>query len=79
MYEQEVIIVPILLLSSFLVTLVFIILLRVCPERVDRIRLQAIDTSLRTQRSRRVLHGIDGERVTEDAAIGLNEIIHIIK
>ncbi|KAJ3598020.1 hypothetical protein NHX12_001534 [Muraenolepis orangiensis] len=39
-YEQEVIIVPILLLAIFLVTLVFILLLRYCPEKVDRIKPQ---------------------------------------
>lgn len=53
-YEQEVIVVPILLLASFLVTLVFIMLLRFCPEKVDRIRPQASMSA-----NRRVLHGID--------------------
>lgn len=53
-YEQEVIVVPILLLASFLVTLVFILLLRFCPEKVDRIRPTASKSS-----NRRVLHGID--------------------
>lgn len=53
-YEQEVIVVPILLLASFLVTLVFILLLRFCPEKVDRIRPKAPKSS-----NRRVLHGID--------------------
>lgn len=59
-HEQEVIIVPILLLASFLVTLVFILLLHYCPERVDRIRL-------RPQKSptRRVLHGIDGKTMEQ--------------
>lgn len=56
-YEQEVIIVPILLLASFLVTLVFIFLLRFCPEKVDRVRPQASKAA-----SRRVLHGIDGKK-----------------
>lgn len=56
MYEQEVIIVPILLLAGFLVTLVFIFLLHFCPEKVDRIRPQASKPP-----SRRVLHGIDGK------------------
>lgn len=55
-YEQEVIIVPILLLASFLVTVVFIFLLRFCPEKVDRIRPQASKSA-----TRRVLHGIDGK------------------
>lgn len=69
-YEQEVIVVPILLLSSFLVTLVFILLLRFCPEKVDRIRL---NTSKPT--SRRVLHGIDappGLNVLEHESIALD-------
>lgn len=55
-YEQEVIVVPILLLASFLVTLVFILLLRFCPEKVDRLRPQAPKSA-----ARRTLHGIDGE------------------
>lgn len=46
--------VPILLLASFLVTLVFILLLRFCPEKVDRIRPAASKSP-----NRRVLHGID--------------------
>lgn len=55
-YEQEVIIVPTLLLASFLVTIVFIFLLRFCPERVDRIRPQASKVT-----TRRILQGIDGK------------------
>ncbi|KAG7237592.1 hypothetical protein INR49_032038 [Caranx melampygus] len=69
-YEQEVIIVPILLLASFLVTLVFILLLRFCPERVDRIRPQSTKSV-----SRRVLHGIDappGINVLEHESIALD-------
>lgn len=46
--------VPILLLASFLVTLVFILLLRFCPEKVERIRPKAAP-------ARRGLHGIDGK------------------
>lgn len=53
-YEQEVIVVPVLLLASFLLTLVFLLLLRFCPEKVDRIRPKASKSS-----NRRVLHGID--------------------
>lgn len=64
LYEQEVIVVPILLLASFLVTLVFILLLRFCPEKVDRIRPQASKLT-----TRRVLHGID-------APPGLNALEH---
>lgn len=69
-YEQEVIIVPTLLLASFLVTLVFVLLLRFCPERVDRIRPQASKTT-----TRRVLHGIDappGINVLEHESIALD-------
>ncbi|XP_042345302.1 tyrosine-protein kinase STYK1b [Plectropomus leopardus] len=69
-YEQEVIIVPILLLASFLVTLVFILLLRFCPEKVDRIRPQASKPA-----TRRVLHGIDapaGINVLEHESIALD-------
>lgn len=47
---------PILLLASFLVTLVFIFLLRFCPERVDHIRPHGSKSA-----TRRVLHGIDGK------------------
>ncbi|XP_068591490.1 tyrosine-protein kinase STYK1b [Cebidichthys violaceus] len=70
LYEQEVIIVPVLLLASFLVTLVFILLLRFCPEKVDRIRPQASKPA-----SRRVLHGIDappGINVMEHESIALD-------
>lgn len=69
-YEQEVIIVPILLLASFLVTLVFILLLRFCPEKVDRIRPQTSKLA-----SKRVLHGIDappGINVLEHESIALD-------
>ncbi|XP_073340732.1 tyrosine-protein kinase STYK1b [Pagrus major] len=69
-YEQEVIIVPTLLLASFLVTLVFVLLLRFCPEKVDRIRPQALKST-----NRRVLHGIDappGINVLEHESIALD-------
>ncbi|TRY89334.1 hypothetical protein DNTS_023624 [Danionella cerebrum] len=62
-YEQEVIIVPVLFLMTFLVTLVFILLLRFCPEKVDRIQ----PTSIRATRTRRNLQGID-------APLGLNAL-----
>lgn len=74
-YEQEVIIVPILLLASFLVTLIFIILLRFCPEKVDRMRPQSKHTASRSQRPRKVLHGIDappGINVLEHESIALD-------
>lgn len=69
-YQKEVIVVPILLLSSFLITLVFIFLLRFCPERVDRIRPQVSKST-----NRRVLHGIDappGINVLEHESIALD-------
>ncbi|XP_035498102.1 tyrosine-protein kinase STYK1b [Scophthalmus maximus] len=69
-YEQEVIVVPILLLASFLVTLVFILLLRFCPEKVDRMRPKASKST-----TRRVLHGIDappGLNVLEHESIALD-------
>ncbi|XP_019948609.2 tyrosine-protein kinase STYK1b [Paralichthys olivaceus] len=69
-YEQEVIIVPILLLASFLVTLVFILLLHFCPEKVDRIRPKASKST-----ARRTLHGIDappGINVLEHESIALD-------
>ncbi|XP_061804324.2 tyrosine-protein kinase STYK1b [Nerophis lumbriciformis] len=70
LYEQEVIIVPILLLACFVVTLVFILLLRFCPEKVDRIRMGSLKSS-----SRRVLHGIDappGINVLEHESIAMD-------
>ncbi|XP_011615367.2 tyrosine-protein kinase STYK1-like [Takifugu rubripes] len=69
-YEQEVIVVPVLLLASFLVTIVFILLLRFCPEKVDRIRPKASKLP-----NRRVLHGIDhppGINVLEHESIALD-------
>lgn len=68
-YEQEVIVVPILLLAAFVVTLVFILLLRYCPEHVDRIRPENLKKSLRPQHNRRVLSGID-------APPGINPLEH---
>ncbi|XP_015805656.1 tyrosine-protein kinase STYK1b [Nothobranchius furzeri] len=62
-YKQEVIIVPLLLLVTFLVTLVFILLLHFCPEKVKRVRSNANSTS------RRMLHGID-------APAGINVLEH---
>lgn len=61
--------VPILLLAAFVVTLVFIFLLRYCPERVDRIRPENLKKSLRPQHNRRVLSGID-------APPGINPLEH---
>ncbi len=57
MHEQEVIIVPVLFLMSFLVTLVFLLLLKFCPEKVDRLQPR----SSRATKTRRNLQGIDGE------------------
>ncbi|XP_037640242.1 tyrosine-protein kinase STYK1b [Sebastes umbrosus] len=75
-YEQEVIIVPILLLASFIVTLVFILLLRFCPEKVDRIRPQSLKSKSKSG-TRRILHGIDAplgirEHVLEHENIALD-------
>jgi len=70
LYEQEVIVVPVFLLACFLVTLVFVLLLRYCPEKVDRLRPQASKPA-----SRRVLHGIDappGINVMEHESIALD-------
>ncbi|KAL0985128.1 hypothetical protein UPYG_G00153240 [Umbra pygmaea] len=69
MYEQEVIIVPTLLLATFLVILVFIILMRFCPEKVERLQPQKVLSPSRPQRSRRQLHGID-------APPGINPLEH---
>ncbi|CAN9513706.1 unnamed protein product [Ophioblennius macclurei] len=69
-YEQEVIIVPILLLSSFFITLIFILLLHFCPEKVDRIRPDGSKST-----SRRMLQGIDappGINVLEHESIALD-------
>ncbi|XP_067250637.1 tyrosine-protein kinase STYK1b [Chanodichthys erythropterus] len=62
-YEQEVIIVPVLFLMAFLVTLVLLLLLRFCPEKVNRLQ----PGSSRTNRTRRNLQGID-------APLGLNAL-----
>ncbi|XP_051921158.1 tyrosine-protein kinase STYK1b [Hippocampus zosterae] len=70
LYEKEVIIVPILLLATFVVTLVFILLLRFCPEKVDRIRFSTLKPT-----HRRELHGIDappGINVLEHESIALD-------
>ncbi|XP_034030434.1 tyrosine-protein kinase STYK1-like isoform X2 [Thalassophryne amazonica] len=67
-YEKEVIVVPVLLLATFVVTLVFILLLHFCPEKVDRIRAKA-SKSLYRPETRRVLHGID-------APAGINVLEH---
>lgn len=64
-YEQEVIIVPTLLLASFLVTIVFIFLLRFCPERVDRIRPKSSKVT-----TRRILQGIDGKMTIKSSGDG---------
>ncbi|XP_062395169.1 tyrosine-protein kinase STYK1b isoform X2 [Sardina pilchardus] len=68
-YEQEVIVVPVLLLASFLGTLILLLLLRFCPERVDRLRAKTGSKGQRTPRSRRNLQGID-------APPGINPLEH---
>ncbi|KAF3692056.1 Tyrosine-protein kinase STYK1 [Channa argus] len=68
--QQEVIVVPVFLLASFLVTLIFILLLRFCPEKVNRNRPQHSNP-----KSRRPLHGIDappGINVLEHESIALD-------
>ncbi|KAG5270806.1 hypothetical protein AALO_G00172520 [Alosa alosa] len=67
-YEQEVIVVPVLLLASFLGVLILLLLLRFCPEKVDRLRPSANKGS-KGQRSRRNLQGID-------APPGINPLEH---
>ncbi|KAF7666818.1 hypothetical protein LDENG_00089130, partial [Lucifuga dentata] len=74
-YEQEVIVVPALLLASFLVVVVFIFLLRFCPERIEHICPHGSELSHRSQHSRRMLHGIDappGINVLEHESIALD-------
>lgn len=69
-YEKEVIVVPVILLASFLVTLVFIFLLRFCPEKVQRKRPRSSKSDFR-----RTLHGIDappGINVLEHESIALD-------
>ncbi|XP_013868069.1 tyrosine-protein kinase STYK1b [Austrofundulus limnaeus] len=69
-YEKEVIVVPILLLASFTVTLVFILLLHFCPEKVDKLRPRSQKAN-----TRRMLHGIDappGINVLEHESIALD-------
>ncbi|KAL2084107.1 hypothetical protein ACEWY4_019625 [Coilia grayii] len=68
-YEQEVIVVPVLLLASFLGTLILLLLLRYCPERVDRLRVKAGKNGARTPHPRRNLQGID-------APLGINPLEH---
>ncbi|KAJ8289907.1 hypothetical protein GJAV_G00006630 [Gymnothorax javanicus] len=68
-YEQEVIVVPVLFLFAFLIMLVFLLLLRFCPERVDRIRPPNVRSRNRPHRSRRNLQGID-------APFGINPLEH---
>lgn len=68
-YEQEVIVVPVLLLATFLGTLILLLLLRFCPERVHRLQAKtALNGGVRNQR-RRNLQGID-------APPGLNPLEH---
>lgn len=57
-YEQEVIIIPVLFLMTFLVILLLLLLLRYCPEKVDRLQ----PNSKRSTRNRRNLQGIDAPR-----------------
>ncbi|KAJ8287814.1 hypothetical protein COCON_G00004730 [Conger conger] len=71
-YEQEVIVVPVLFLFSFLIMLIFLLLLRFCPEKVDRMRPENTVRRPRGSRSRsRNLQGID-------APPGINPLEHEI-
>ncbi|XP_055066385.2 tyrosine-protein kinase STYK1b [Misgurnus anguillicaudatus] len=63
LYQQEVIVVPVLFLMMFLVILVFLLLMRFCPEKVDRLQ----PNSKQSARNRRNLQGID-------APVGLNAL-----
>lgn len=58
-YEQEVIIVPVVLLFSFLVILVIVFLLRYCPDKVHKVRPKGMHSI--TRRPTRITNGIDGE------------------
>lgn len=60
MYEQEVIIVPVLLLLSFVVILAILLLLRFCPEKAHKVRPR--NTFRASRGPTRILNGIDGER-----------------
>ncbi|KAF5903964.1 tyrosine-protein kinase STYK1-like, partial [Clarias magur] len=64
-YEQEVIIVPVLLLLSFVVILAILLLLRFCPEKVHKVRPR--NTWQKSRGPVRVVNGID-------APAGLNAL-----
>ncbi|XP_066539801.1 tyrosine-protein kinase STYK1b [Hoplias malabaricus] len=61
-YEQEVIVVPVLMLMGFLVTLVIILLLHFCPDKARCLLPTDSHSSTHTVKSRRTLHGIDAPR-----------------
>ncbi|XP_076826681.1 tyrosine-protein kinase STYK1b [Brachyhypopomus gauderio] len=68
-YEQEVIVVPVLLLLSFLATLLVLLLLRFCPEKVRHLHPR------HAHGPRRALHGVDAPRglnVLEGESIALD-------
>ncbi|KAL7887113.1 hypothetical protein AOLI_G00048340 [Acnodon oligacanthus] len=66
-YEQEVIVVPVLLLMAFLVTLVILLLLHYCPEKTRCLLPSNSLSSTHTPRNKRMLRGID-------APLGLNPL-----
>ncbi|XP_026781782.3 tyrosine-protein kinase STYK1b [Pangasianodon hypophthalmus] len=73
MYEQEVIIVPVLLLLSFVVTLTILLLLRFCPEKVHRVRPRNVPRVSRGPT--RIINGIDappGLNALEGESIALD-------
>ncbi|KAL4594021.1 tyrosine-protein kinase STYK1-like, partial [Arapaima gigas] len=65
-YEQAVIVVPVVLLGTFLVMLVIVLVLHFCPGKM---RSETIANGFRPKKSRRVLHGIEAPR-------GLNPLEH---
>ncbi|XP_017321230.1 tyrosine-protein kinase STYK1b [Ictalurus punctatus] len=73
MYEQEVIIVPVLLLLSFVVILAILLLLRFCPEKAHKVRPR--NTFRASRGPTRILNGIDappGLNALEGESIALN-------
>uniref|UniRef100_W5KS33 Serine/threonine/tyrosine kinase 1b n=1 Tax=Astyanax mexicanus TaxID=7994 RepID=W5KS33_ASTMX len=66
-YEQEVIVVPVLMLMGFGVTLAVLLLLHLCPEKARCLLPTDSASSSRTPKNRRILQGID-------APAGLNAL-----
>ncbi|TSL82550.1 Tyrosine-protein kinase STYK1 [Bagarius yarrelli] len=73
MYEQEVIIVPVLLLLSFTVILVILLLLRFCPEKVPKVHPRSVRRA--SHAHHRIINGIDappGLNALEGESIALD-------